>query len=61
LTYYAQQSAGLNPSENTQFANIHLGDIDGDGTISVEDAVSILTYYARQSAGLNPTWDAVNG
>lgn len=61
LTYYAQQSAGLNPSENTQFANIHLGDIDGDGTISVEDAVSILTYYAQQSAGLNPTWDAVNG
>lgn len=61
LTYYAQQSAGLNPSENTQFANIHLGDIDGDDTISVEDAVSILTYYTQQSAGLNPTWDAVNG
>lgn len=60
LTYYAQQSAGLNPSENTQFVNIHRGDIDGDSTISVEDAVSILTYYAQQSAGLHPIWDTIN-
>ncbi len=28
------------------------GDVDGNGTISVEDAVSTLTYYAQQSAGL---------
>ena len=28
------------------------GDIDQDGTVSVEDAVSVLTYYAQQSAGL---------
>jgi len=28
------------------------GDIDQDGTVSVEDAVSALTYYAQQSAGL---------
>ncbi len=30
----------------------YLGDIDSDGTVSVEDAVSTLTYYAQQSAGL---------
>lgn len=60
LTYYAQQSAGLNPAEETQFANISLSDIDEDGVISVEDAVAILTYYAQQSAGLNPTWDVIN-
>ncbi len=29
-----------------------IGDVDGNGTISVEDAVSVLTYYAQQSAGL---------
>ncbi len=28
------------------------GDVDNDGNVSVEDAVSVLTYYARQSAGL---------
>ena len=28
------------------------GDVDNDGTVSVEDAVSVLTYYAQQSAGL---------
>lgn len=31
---------------------ISYGDPDGDGTVSVEDAVSALTYYAQQSAGL---------
>lgn len=31
---------------------VSYGDIDGDGTVSVEDAVSVLTYYAQQSAGL---------
>lgn len=31
---------------------ISLGDLDGDGTVAVEDAVFVLTIYARQSAGL---------
>ncbi len=31
---------------------IPYGDIDGDGNVSVEDAVSVLSYYARQAAGL---------
>ncbi|MDO4156969.1 MAG: hypothetical protein Q4D37_09365, partial [Oscillospiraceae bacterium] len=31
---------------------ISLGDLDGDGTVGVEDAVFVLTIYARQSAGL---------
>ena len=35
-----------------QSVNDYLGDIDSDGTVSVEDAVSTLTYYAQQSAGL---------
>ena len=35
-----------------QSVNDYLGDVDGDGNVSVEDAVAVLTYYARQSAGL---------
>ena len=56
LTYYARQSAGLQPGNDPAFSNIQNGDVDGNGVISVEDAVSILTYYARQSAGLSPDW-----
>lgn len=56
LTYYAKQSAGLQPDTESEFANIQSGDVDRNGVISVEDAVSILTYYARQSAGLSPDW-----
>ncbi len=56
LTYYARQSAGLQPDKETEFSCIQNGDVDGNGIISVEDAVSILTYYARQSAGLSPDW-----
>jgi len=31
-------------------------DVDGDGQITVEDAVAILTYYAKKSAGLDAAW-----
>ncbi len=62
LTYYAQQSAGLEAkllqenaatTEDTAFL---AADVDGDGKITVEDAVAILTYYAKQSAGLDAEW-----
>ncbi len=62
LTYYAQQSAGLEAkllqenaatTEDTAFL---AADVDGDGKITVEDAVAILTYYAQQSAGLDTKW-----
>lgn len=33
------------------------GDINGDGIISVDDAVILLQYYAKQAAGLNPKWE----
>lgn len=33
------------------------GDINGDGVISVDDAVILLQYYAKQAAGLNPKWE----
>lgn len=33
-------------------AGKQLGDPDGDGKVSVEDAVMVLTYYAKRSAGL---------
>ena len=56
LTYYARQSAGLQPDTEAVFFHIQNGDVDGNGVISVEDAVSILTYYAKQSAGLSPDW-----
>ena len=28
-----------------------MGDVDGDSTVSVDDAIQILTYYARRAAG----------
>ena len=34
------------------------GDPNGDGTISVQDAVLLLTYYAKKSVGLEPETDA---
>ena len=34
------------------------GDPDGDGTVSVQDAVMVLTYYAKKSVGLEPETDA---
>jgi len=38
-------------------AGNQLGDPDGDGKISVEDAVIVLTYYAKRSAGLEAEID----
>lgn len=38
-------------------AGNQLGDPDGDGKISVEDAVIVLTYYAKCSAGLEAEVD----
>ncbi len=38
--------------EGPDDTTISLGDLDGDGTVGVEDAVFVLTIYARQSAGL---------
>ncbi len=34
------------------------GDLDGDGAVSVQDAVLVLTYYAKKSVGLKPETDA---
>ena len=60
LTFYAQQSAGLQPSFSEDAAiNAALfeaADVNKDGVVGVEDAVAILTYYAQQSAGLHPSW-----
>lgn len=33
------------------------GDPDGDGVVSVQDAVLVLTYYAKKSVGLEPETD----
>ncbi len=38
-------------------AGNQLGDPDGDGKVSVEDAVMVLTYYAKRSAGLSAEID----
>lgn len=38
-------------------AGNQLGDPDGDGNVSVEDAVMVLTYYAKRSAGLEAEID----
>jgi hypothetical protein len=71
LQYYAQQSAGLQPSISDDFTeeeatlSYFLADIDtcsqdcgaDGGTLDVEDAVQVLSYYAQQAAGLQPTWN----
>lgn len=60
LTYYAQQSAGLEAkltqAADTEETAFLAADVDGDGQITVEDAVAILTYYAQKSAGLDAAW-----
>ena len=60
LTYYAQQSAGLEAkltqAADTEESAFLAADVDGDGQITVEDAVAILTYYAKKSAGLDAAW-----
>jgi hypothetical protein len=45
-SYYQEKDLHL------ETTSASLGDIDGDGNVSVEDAVSVLSYYARQAAGL---------
>ena len=37
-------------------SNRYIGDVDGDGSLSVQDAVQILTYYAQQAAGSSPAF-----
>lgn len=34
-----------------------LGDVDGDGVISVQDAIMVLQYYAKQAAGIPVSWN----
>ena len=36
---------------------IEKGDVDGDQTISVNDAVVLLTYYAKKAAGQDVSQD----
>ncbi len=64
LTYYAKRAAGY----TTFFSEIaHINDlattadINGDGVISVEDAVAVLTYYAKTASGMQPSWADVIG
>ena len=45
------------PSTVTTSTETVKGDINGDGVISVDDAVILLQYYAKQAAGLNPKWE----
>lgn len=37
-------------------SNRYIGDVDGDGSLSVQDAVQILTYYAQQAVGCSPAF-----
>lgn len=39
---------------NISLTEEEIGDISLDGSVQVDDAVSILTYYAQSSAGLDP-------
>ena len=40
-------------------AQFRAADIDGDGIVSVSDAVYLLTYYAKKAAGTDVTWDDI--
>ena len=52
LTFYAKNASGT-PIELTD-AEINYYDVDGNGSINVNDAVCFLTMYARKAVGLDP-------
>ena len=52
LTFYAKNASGT-PIELTD-AEINYYDVDGNGSINVNDAICFLTMYARKAAGLEP-------
>ena len=52
LTFYAKNASGT-PVELTD-AERNYYDVDGNGSINVNDAVCFLTMYARKAVGLDP-------
>lgn len=52
LTFYAKNASGT-PIELTD-AEINYYDVDGNGSLDVNDAVCFLTMYARKAVGLEP-------
>ena len=52
LTFYAKNASGT-PIELTD-AEINYYDVDGNGSINVNDAICFLTMYARKAVGLDP-------
>ena len=52
LTFYAKKASGT-PIELTD-AEINYYEVDGNGSINVNDAVCFLTMYARKAVGLDP-------
>lgn len=52
LTFYARKASGT-PIELTA-AEINYYDVDGNGSLDVNDAVCFLTMYARKAVGLEP-------
>ena len=52
LTFYAKKASGT-PIELTD-AEINYYDVDGNGSLNVNDAVCFLTMYARKAVGLDP-------
>ena len=52
LTFYARKASGT-PIELTD-AEINYYDVDGNGSLDVNDAVCFLTMYARKAVGLDP-------
>jgi N-acetylmuramoyl-L-alanine amidase len=50
--YFQSKKAEENPTTSSEERKA--GDVDGDGALTVEDAVQILSYYAQESANLTP-------
>ena len=52
LTFYAKNASGT-PVELTD-AERNYYDVDGNGSVDINDAICFLTMYARKAAGLEP-------
>lgn len=61
LTHCASNAVGkeppaMHPHPSQNDACLRAADVNADGSIMIEDAISLLNYYAKRSAGLDASW-----
>ena len=64
LQYYSKHAAGNDSYQFTDNAEVEtellkLVDIDGDGSITLDDAFYILSYYSYHAVGRDAAWEDV--